>query len=52
MASVGDGVRQYNINTPKDFKISEFVKRKIFKYKIETNHGTKMRNDMTGLTPE
>ena len=34
MVSIGDGVRQYIINTPKHFKISEFVKRKIFKYKI------------------
>ena len=29
MASIGDGVRQYTINTPKDFKMSEFVKHKI-----------------------
>ena len=52
MASIGDGVRQYSINTPKDFKISEFVKRKIFKYNIETNHEQKIRNEMTGLIPE
>ena len=52
MASIGDGVRQYIINTPKDFKISEFVQRMIYKYKIETNHGRKFRHEMTGLTPE
>ena len=52
MASIGDGVRQYTINTPKDFKISEFVKRYIYKHKIATNHGHKMRNEMTGLNPE
>ena len=27
MASIGDGVRQYTINTPNEFNSSEFVKR-------------------------
>ena len=38
MASIVDGVRQYVINTPKDFKISEFVERKIYKYRIKPIH--------------
>ena len=52
MASIGDGVRQYIINTPKDFKISEFVQRRIYKHNLETNHGRKIRHEMTGLNQE
>ena len=52
MVSIGDGVRQYTINTPKDFKISEFVKRYIYKFNIAKNHGNKMRNEMTGENHE
>ena len=52
MASIGDGVRQYTINTPTWFKISQFGKRKSFNYTISSNHGNNIRNEMTGLTPE
>ena len=34
MAHIGEGVKQYTINTPKDFNSSEVVKRKTFKYNI------------------
>ena len=52
MVSIGDGVRQYTINTPKDFKMSDAVNRRIYKYKLITNHGQKIRNVMTGEDKE
>ena len=52
MAHIGEGVKQYTINTPKDFNSSEVVKRKTFKYNIIQNHGNKFRNAMTGPNPE
>ena len=49
MVSIGDGIRQYTINTPTDFNIDALVKR-ICLYQI--NHGAPLRNELTGPNPE